>query len=53
MAREVIPSEEFVSKDPTSAVYVACFYRAFLGRFPSDGETAHRGGELDAGRRTG
>jgi hypothetical protein len=53
MAREVIPSEEFVSKDPTSVVHVARFHRAFLGRFLSGGEAAYRGGEPDAGRRTG
>ena len=28
------------------------FYRAFLGRFPNDGEVAYGGGALDSGART-
>ncbi|HUT25477.1 MAG TPA: DUF4214 domain-containing protein, partial [Sumerlaeia bacterium] len=52
MARELIVSEEFLSKNPTTAVYVSRFYRAFLGRFPSDSEVAYWSGELDSGRQT-
>ena len=52
MAREVIVSAEFLGKNPTTSVYVTRFYRAFLGRFPSDTETAYWTGELDSGRRT-
>jgi len=52
MAREVIQSAEFLSKNPTTDVYVTRFYRAFLGRFPNDTEVAYWTGELDAGRQT-
>jgi len=52
MAREVIQSAEFLSKNPTTAVYVTRFYRAFLGRFPNDAEIAYWSAELDSGRRT-
>jgi len=52
MAREVIVSAEFLSKNPTTPVYVTRFYRAFLGRFPADHEKAYWTGELDAGRAT-
>ena len=52
MAREVIVSEEFLSKQPTTADYVARFYRAFLGRFPNDAEIAYWTAELDSERRT-
>jgi hypothetical protein len=52
MAREVIVSEEFLSKNPTTAVYVTRFYRAFLGRFPSDTEVTYWSGELDSGRQS-
>jgi chitodextrinase len=52
MAREVIVSEEFLGKNPTTADYVVRFYRAFLGRFPSDTEVAYWSGELNSGRRT-
>ena len=52
MAREVIVSEEFLSKNPTTAVYVTRFYRAFLGRFPSDAEVTYWSGELDSGRQS-
>jgi hypothetical protein len=51
-AREVIASEEFLSKQPTTADRVVGFYRAFLGRFPNDAEKAWWPGELDAGRET-
>jgi len=52
MAREVIQSAEFLSKNPTTAVYVTRFYRAFLGRFPNDAEVAYWSAELDSGRQT-
>jgi len=52
MAREVIDSEEFLSRDPTTGVYVVRFYRSFLGRFPSDIEVAYWSGELDSARQT-
>ncbi|HUT23522.1 MAG TPA: DUF4214 domain-containing protein, partial [Sumerlaeia bacterium] len=52
MAREVIVSVEFLSKDPSTDIHVVRFYRAFLGRFPSDSEVAYWSGELDAGRQT-
>ncbi|HUT24080.1 MAG TPA: DUF4214 domain-containing protein, partial [Sumerlaeia bacterium] len=52
MTREVIVSEEFLSKNPTTAVCVSRFYRAFLGRFPSDAEATYWSGELDSGRQT-
>ena len=52
MAREVIVSVEFLSKNPSTEVYVTRFYRAFLGRFPSDSEVAYWSGELAAGRQT-
>ncbi|HUT25623.1 MAG TPA: DUF4214 domain-containing protein, partial [Sumerlaeia bacterium] len=52
MAREVIVSEEFLSKQPTTADYVVRLYRAFLGRFPNDTEIAYWTGELDSGART-
>ncbi|HUT24840.1 MAG TPA: DUF4214 domain-containing protein, partial [Sumerlaeia bacterium] len=52
MAREVIVSEEFRGKQPTTADYVVRFYRAFLGRFPNDSEAAFWTGELNSGRQT-
>jgi hypothetical protein len=52
MAREVIQSAEFLSKNPTTAVYVTRFYRAFLGRLPNDAEVAYWSAELDSGRQT-
>ena len=52
MAREVIVSAEFLGRQPTTADYVARFYRAFLGRFPNDTETAYWTGELDSGRQS-
>jgi len=52
MAREVIVSPEFLSKQPATADYVTRFYRAFLGRFPNDSEIAYWSGELDSGRQT-
>ncbi|HUT25311.1 MAG TPA: DUF4214 domain-containing protein, partial [Sumerlaeia bacterium] len=52
MAREVIVSAEFLGQNPTTNVYVTRFYRAFLGRFPSDSEVAYWAGELDGGRQT-
>jgi len=52
MAREVIVSAEFLGKQPTTADYVTRFYRAFLGRFPSDTEVTYWSGEIDSGRRT-
>jgi hypothetical protein len=52
MAREVIVSAEFLSKNPTAPVYVTRFYRAFLGRFPNDAEVTYWSGELDSGRQT-
>ncbi|HUT25703.1 MAG TPA: DUF4214 domain-containing protein, partial [Sumerlaeia bacterium] len=52
MAREVIVSEEFQSRNPTTEVYVTRFYRAFLGRFPNDSEAAYWSAELDSGERT-
>ncbi|HUT25106.1 MAG TPA: DUF4214 domain-containing protein, partial [Sumerlaeia bacterium] len=50
MAREVIVSAEFLSKGPTTADCVVRFYRAFLGRFPSNTEVTYWSGELDSGR---
>jgi hypothetical protein len=50
MAREVVASEEFLSKEPGAREYVVHFYRAFLGRFPNDLESGHWIGELASGR---
>jgi hypothetical protein len=52
MTREVIVSEEFLSKGPQTGDYVVRFYRAFLGRFPNDAEINYWTSELDAQRQT-
>ncbi len=52
MARDILVSEEFLSKNPTTEDYVIRFYRAFLGRFPSASEIIYWSAELDSGRRT-
>ncbi|HUT23542.1 MAG TPA: S8 family serine peptidase, partial [Sumerlaeia bacterium] len=52
MAREVIASEEFLAKKPTTEDHVVRLYRAFLGRFPNDSEIAVWKAEIEAGRQT-
>jgi len=52
MGREVITSEEFLGKQPTVADHVIRFYRAFLGRFPSDSEVTYWSGTVTSGSLT-
>ena len=48
----VLTSDEYLSQSPTNGTHVVRFYRAYLGRFPSESEFNYWVGELDAGRET-
>jgi hypothetical protein len=50
--KTVLASDEYLSQGPTNGTHVVRFYRAYLGRFPSEGEFNYWVGELDAGRET-
>jgi len=49
---ELITSEEYTSQMPTNSRRVVNLYRAFMGRFPNDGEVAYWSDELTSGRQT-
>ena len=52
MGREVIASAEFLGKEPAAPDHVTRFYRAFLGRFPSDSEVTYWSGMVTGGSAT-
>jgi hypothetical protein len=51
LAGEVVVSEEFLARQMTASDYVARFYRAFLGRSPTNPEMQYWQDEILTGRR--
>lgn len=52
MAELFFNSEEGLSKAPTNELRAIRLYRAFLGRFPADGEVLYWSGQLEQGIET-
>ena len=52
MAEEVMASTEFQNNTTTPSQHVVRFYRAFLGRFPSQEEENYWVNEINSGRET-
>jgi hypothetical protein len=48
----VLASAEYLSQSPTNGTHVIRFYRAYLGRYPSESEFNYWVGELNSGRET-
>jgi hypothetical protein len=52
MGQQLVGSPEFQSSHPSNETIVTSLYRAYLGRFPADGEITCWAGELNAGRQS-
>jgi len=52
MGEQVTNGDEFRSKHPNNGTIIVSLYRAFLGRYPAESESAYWTNELNAGRQT-
>jgi len=52
MGQQFVGSPEFQSSRPSNETIVTSLYRAYLGRFPADGEITYWAGELNSGRQS-